>query len=50
MSNNLEWQQMMELIKLKREDPEAYKQLLKDFAIVAKDFYGAVQSELKDLQ
>jgi len=47
MNGNLEWNQLMELIKMKRDKPEEYKQLLKDMVEIMKDIQEAVANSLE---
>ena len=47
MSQTVEWAQLMELIKLKREKPEEYKQLTEDIVVIMKDMKNITERVLK---
>lgn len=47
MSNDLDIEQMMKLIKMKQERPEEYKELLEGIVGVAKDLQEAMMESLK---
>ncbi len=47
MSNQLEWEQLIKLIEMKKKEPEKYKEFIKDLTGIMIDMKNAVEEAVK---